>query len=739
MTSVPIQKAPTSARSQRPRLLLAILVGIPLLVLFGYRLTLGADLTDESYYANLVIGRLRVPVGDTGDNSAQVTFSLLLEPFVRAYALFVPDFTGVMLYLRLLYGVMALVTAAAAWFLLRGLLSPVAAGIAACLPVAFIPFGLPAPSYNTVAMMATLSALCLFTGHLLRSWSGAARQGWFGGLAVPAAAGLFAVAVIAYPPIVLVAVAFFLLGVLLTPRWRDAWPLVPLAVYGTVFLLIGVGLVVGLVGLPKFQEILAYDRESGQHLSSGNAVGLGWSQFTSQTIYPVYCALGLLVALVGRIFRNRWFWAIQAMALFGLLVAVNRMPVACFFAPGHDLIFFLAVCGFPLLLDLRLGNELPAEDRIVVLLYCAGMVGGLVTTWTASNALFNFPVGGTLAALAALVGLTRGAPAPTLGRELPERAPVPLAVVAILAVSSFQMIYDVSPTRFDTFRNIIPSGLFAGLRTTSEQAALIGELEKQLAPFSGACRRVLVLSRFTGLYLLTNLKPRTPHSYFWVENPALWHRLHAMTGEPTGLPDLVVAYPATASAVPDQETFLAAHYRLVATDGPALLYLRRGLQEPPTAAPRLPYVVRFDQSPKGTGWSVPERLPDGQWATWMAAREATLLLPRPVCTGTIRLRIDVPSGITLDVLDSLRLTVNGQSIPLMMVPSPARLYEAILTPEILNTFSSQMELRFSVARTIRPSGGGRDLGVLFRRLEFTAADPPTDTSVSRGIELSEPE
>src|SRR5262249_11911749 len=58
---------PARSMPQFASVLLLLLAAVFGLGLYGYRLHLGTDLSDEAYYANLVVGRLRAPAGDTGD------------------------------------------------------------------------------------------------------------------------------------------------------------------------------------------------------------------------------------------------------------------------------------------------------------------------------------------------------------------------------------------------------------------------------------------------------------------------------------------------------------------------------------------------------------------------------------------------------------------------------------------------------------------------------------------------
>ena len=83
---------------------------------------------------------------------------------------------------------------------------------------------------------------------------------------------------------------------------------------------------------------------------------------------------------------------------------------------------------------------------------------------------------------------------------------------------------------------------------------------------------------------------------------------------------------------------------------------------------------------------------------------------------------NVPFGIEQDILDSLKLRVNGRPVPLTVASAPTRVYEAILTPEVLAESSAGMVLEFSVNRTVVPPGGNRTLAVAFRGLEFSEVE-----------------
>jgi hypothetical protein len=668
---------------------------------------------------------MRIPEGDTGDNSAHQSFGLLLQPAVRLYAIFTPDFAGVMLYLRCLYGAMSLVTAFVAWTLFRRLLPAGAAFAVALLPVAFIPFGLPAPSYNTVAMLCAISSLCLYAGHLVRLW--ATREGeesvsrsWPGSPVVPVAGAICALGVVAYPTTLLPAVAFFPIAAFLAPSWKAARPLLSLLFFGVVFLSLGAALVLGVFGYQKIAEILAFDRALSIHPGWRHQARLAWNQFSQHPAFPVYCVLGAAVVLVGRVFSRPGVRVAGVAVLLALVAGVLRLPGPSFCIASHDLVFFLAVIGLPLLLDLRLRSALSPARRVLLILYGTGMVGGLVTALPAHHAMFNFPVGGSLAALA-VVGYLMLDPLPGHAGEV-GRLALPLGSVGALAACSFLTVYGHCG-KLSELDSVVPSGPFAGLRTTPSRVTQLEQSREQLQVWEGRCRTVLVASPFTGLYLLTSLKPLTPCSYFQSFRPPAWRWLEARADEPTDLPELIVEMPEPGVVPhPLRANVLAAHYRAVDSPGPTRMFLRRDLPIPVLPLP-CPYIHRFDCTSSGTGWSVPEQAAGGAYAfTWMAAREATIRLPKPAARGGVRLRIDVPFGIEPDILDSLKLRVNGRPVPLTVTPAPTRVYEAILTPAVLDDSPEGMLLKFSVDRTVVPPGGDRTLAVGFRALEFSEVE-----------------
>ena len=115
----------------------------------------------------------------------------------------------------------------------------------------------------------------------------------------------------------------------------------------------------------------------------------------------------------------------------------------------------------------------------------------------------------------------------------------------------------------------------------------------------------------------------------------------------------------------------------------------------------------------------------------MAAREATVRLPKPLAEGALRLRIEVGDAMAPDILDSLSLRVNGHPARLTTATGRPRTFEATLTTAHLDTSPAEVVLQFSVNRTIVPPGDGRTLAVMFRELELTEVEGSATISRSK--------
>lgn len=142
-------------------------------------------------------------------------------------------------------------------------------------------------------------------------------------------------------------------------------------------------------------------------------------------------------------------------------------------------------------------------------MYSTSVAAGLVTAATASNGLFNFPVGGLLASCLALAFIPEPVPS-TKGMRAAHVAFIGLAAV-VMATWSFRFFYGEpygNPLTTPALR--LKSGPFAGLRTSTANAAIVEAIAGQLPqqPTDGRDKAgVVALGRLPAVYLLTALSP----------------------------------------------------------------------------------------------------------------------------------------------------------------------------------------------------------------------------------------
>lgn len=170
---------------------------VALLVLLGWRATLGISFFDDGHYAAApyYYAQGGVPLAD--DMTVQSLGFLVSVPFARLWTLLFGT-QGIVLALRLVYVVLAVACAALAFRLLRPTAGRAASLVAAAVPLLVPPYNVLAASYNTIAMLAHVLALALAVSAL-RTRSG--RTAFLAGVALVAGA-------IAYPPLAAGAVLF---------------------------------------------------------------------------------------------------------------------------------------------------------------------------------------------------------------------------------------------------------------------------------------------------------------------------------------------------------------------------------------------------------------------------------------------------------------------------------------------------------------------------------------------------
>jgi hypothetical protein len=482
---------------------------VAVLPVYVWRLTLGVDLGDESYYAATTVSWLRSRPAETGNLSLHQFAAALTYPFVKAYAWMRPDLKGLILALRGLYGVSALGVGLLAYRLFVRLLPPLAAAACSGVVLVFIPFGLPAPSYNTLGMLGMIGGVCVVGRLVLEreaSPTGLRPAEWRGALL---AGALFVIGAAAYPSLVVLPVVSLALFAWLFARQRRLTLLV-----FTCWALLGLvalsAIVAGLGGPERLARMLAFTGRLDGTLTLGDKLRRAGAMLTSSRAYLGWCTAAVGLGLVRRLVpclasRVLHLGGVAAVAAWSLF----RAAPPIFATHGHDLVFLLAAAGLPAL-PLP-GRPFTPAARVVAALYLTGLAGGVLTSCTAYHSLYNFCLLGILAVAAGMAAWLTSPDADTpLDRLLgPAWA---LGLAALVGYSSLQYIYaegDLGKVRLSARMR---DGPFAGLRTRRTTADVLGKVGRQIEPYRFECHTIEVLG-LPGPYLLAPFAMRSPMPY----------------------------------------------------------------------------------------------------------------------------------------------------------------------------------------------------------------------------------
>lgn len=467
-----------------------------LAVVILLRLDKGTDFSDEAYYALFVDDWLKGGIDSSSYLVVHETAALIVFPFAWLYLQVTGSTDGLFLFLRYLYLLGSVLASAAVIVLLRRLGLGVRSWSGGLLILAFIPFGLPAPSYNTIGLQALCVALAAYGCGV---WAARRRttDAWF---AVSAFA--WAVAAIAYPPLALaVCLMAALLLLLRKDRKLSAGRYVAMLVTAQAagWVLVASVMSVSWVSM-SWHYTLAIGAPGGLPAKLGRGVDL----MAGNSWFAFLCVAAIGLGVV----RRRLPFVVVVGATAGLVGMAFLQP-AVFFVRSHDVVTLVALTGVGLIWDLRPSAD--SRARLVGILFTVSLGAGVATMIFATNLLFNFCLGAAFAS--ALVVTVPDGGAGTR-RDL-MAAVAGLGVIGAVLSTSLTFFYGDS-TAPGQVRERIPDGFFAGIFAGPDDVQLLEIVRDRVRPLVQDQPWVVYIGRNPGLVLGTSARLQMLSSYPFV-------------------------------------------------------------------------------------------------------------------------------------------------------------------------------------------------------------------------------
>ena len=520
-----------SGRLIAPKFALPVLY-VVVLALLAYRMTIGVDLTDESYYVTFLDDWLKDRLGHGENLFVHQTAALLMFPAARLYVWIVGSERGLVLFLRFVFLAMACAASQCQFRFVRTVRDEAVAWSSALLVLCFIPFSLPAPSYNTIGMFGMLSALALFGVAALPRQMGAYA-------AAPAISSGIAwmVTVLAYPTLAAALLALLAMALLGARDRGERVAALRYAIVCCFFQLCGACLLLAVFGWARLWQIARFSStalQNPEYLDAKFAKSV--ELFTGHPAFGALClaggALGVWLLVAGRD-RSRAIWP---SLLVAALVSLSYATGPALWFPPHDIVVLLVLIG-PFALSSESG---PAARAI----YVASVVGGVMTAASSSNGFYNFPIGGlAAAALASSLVTPRDAPRNAVAAQ----CSMILLTATLSATSTFASLYGEFPNPLTARAVRIEGGPFAGLLTNVDQAAFIAAATAALGRRGGCGKEIVVMGRAAGIYLLTDASPMAPSTFdYWQFYgglpPQMEELMEAFYRIPAHQPDVVAVF-----------------------------------------------------------------------------------------------------------------------------------------------------------------------------------------------------
>lgn len=455
------------------------------------RLRYGVDIQDESYYAALPWTHLLGHIPFVEETSVLQVQGLLTYPFVKAYvSLNNGSNEGLIYALRLFFIFIQLLVAFATYKFSRKYLGFAESVIIGLLLVSFVPFCIPALSYNTMGMYLLFLIFLIQAGFL--------EKPIFDYRVLPLT--FFSMVLVALYPTLILTIFISTLIVALVwlrggRRIGKGWSVSLLGMLLLVITAIGL---IKYVSVGRLREILEFGSSYG--FTGG---GLGKIAKILNPLWegrsPLVWA-GLLFALVLYLGNKKPIISLICILLwfyFYKTVWITQTTMC----PHHLLMVAISLGGVFSILILNFSSLWTRLPLGIIYIIMMGVLGGLNTAWSSSNGLMNFVIGGFGAMLGLLIGI-----------QYKQRF---VGVILGMGLVYFSLYtYDTDVYGDNLKKDLttqMSEGPYRGLFTTPSRFEYLQKLGKDINEVAGSGAHSIAFYDFMVFgYLMTNLKPQTP-------------------------------------------------------------------------------------------------------------------------------------------------------------------------------------------------------------------------------------
>lgn len=473
---------------------------IPALI-FGvmlYRLRLGVDFTDESFYVAMAYNFYHGSQPFVDEINLVQISAWIVTPLIYLYGEFAPNFDGLILFMRDCYWLFLLLIAVVVYRSLDNIVNDRRLAVLMALTCAsFVPFNIFALSYNTLGMGCfALGAFLLARGWLCKP---TAIRSVLAGVA-------HAVAGLSYPSIVM---PLILIYPLLFWYYKKDWK--------QIFFYGGAASVVVLGVLMPMTYAAGWDRVA---YSFSYTRSFGYQNLSNMTgLFSGFIRHGYVVLLWGALFiwlRDKSVISAKLLIIFfpliWLLVGGAGMPHANWYVVNYGM-------AAPLVF-LLIRNKGVLPEKLLIYIWLPALLVGLNCAWSSGNA-----------AIAAANGLIVGCAVTSwmlasLYKQV-DRANIsevdkqygylyaPLIFVVVLVCFQFSSVYRDAPVSQLNHKAV--DGPYGGIITTQDKVNFAEQISQDIASVSTNVSNggLLALNDFPAAYLFSKLPAATNTAWFF--------------------------------------------------------------------------------------------------------------------------------------------------------------------------------------------------------------------------------